>query len=271
MHISEYIKWKRQSLGYTQQQFADSLGVCKQAVSKWERGGALPDVLTVPSLARLLRVSPHLLMDFIWSDNNDYNLSHFIQIMLDEADGESYIISVYESEDFAAIAKKYEDIIGARDEALFNMLSDYLEYDKERTITAFFSEKECDDDGDLPSISITIEKKELNSLINEYNSRHRAETALWMFHNITGVRHRYGSKCDSIDAELMKNDKFIDEVIDLGCKVLELDSKELIGRFHTKRASKTEALAWRKLRHPRVAKKLSKYKDLYRKLEGDID
>lgn len=269
MHISEYIKWKRQSLGYTQQQFADNLGVCKQAVSKWERGGALPDILTIPPLAGLLQISPHLLMDFIWSDNADNNLSHFIQIMLNEADGESYVISVYESEDFTPIMRKYEDIIGGRDQALFDTLSEYLEYDKKRTITAFLSEKECNDD--LPSISVTIEKKELNPLINEYNSRLRAETALWMFHNITGVRHLYGSRCNSVDAELMENEKFIDEVIDLACEVLEAESCEIISRFHTKRASKAEAVAWRKLRHPRVSKKLSKYSGLYRKLESNID
>ena len=68
MDIHTYLKTRRELLGLTQQQLADETCVSKQAVSKWENGLALPDIMTIPSLAKALRVRPKTLLDIIWGD-----------------------------------------------------------------------------------------------------------------------------------------------------------------------------------------------------------
>ena len=42
--IGKYIAGKRKSLGMTQKQLAEKLGMSDKSVSKWERGICLPDV-----------------------------------------------------------------------------------------------------------------------------------------------------------------------------------------------------------------------------------
>ena len=56
MKINEIIKKKRITLGMTQEQVADYLGVSTPAVNKWEKGGCYPDITLLPALARLLKV-----------------------------------------------------------------------------------------------------------------------------------------------------------------------------------------------------------------------
>ena len=51
-HIAE----RRRRLGLTQGQVADRLGITPQAVSKWERGLACPDVVYLDDLAHVLGV-----------------------------------------------------------------------------------------------------------------------------------------------------------------------------------------------------------------------
>lgn len=48
--------------GYTQEQISFKLKVTPQAVSKWERGNAFPDILLLPILAKVLGVSIDLLL-----------------------------------------------------------------------------------------------------------------------------------------------------------------------------------------------------------------
>ena len=52
--IGYQIQSLRKSKGYTQNQLGDMVGVSFQAVSKWERGEALPDIATFASLAEVL-------------------------------------------------------------------------------------------------------------------------------------------------------------------------------------------------------------------------
>ena len=44
----------RKSNHLTQQDVADKLGISRQAISLWERGDTMPDIATLPDLARLL-------------------------------------------------------------------------------------------------------------------------------------------------------------------------------------------------------------------------
>ena len=47
----------RKDKGISQEELADKLGVSRQAISKWERGEALPDTDNLISIAKLYEVS----------------------------------------------------------------------------------------------------------------------------------------------------------------------------------------------------------------------
>ena len=47
----------RKSLGLTQDQIAEKLGVTAQAVSKWENDQSCPDIAMIPRLAELFGIS----------------------------------------------------------------------------------------------------------------------------------------------------------------------------------------------------------------------
>ena len=64
MKINDIIKKKRITLGMTQEQVADYLGVSTPAVNKWEKGGCYPDITLLPALARLLKVDLNTLLSF---------------------------------------------------------------------------------------------------------------------------------------------------------------------------------------------------------------
>lgn len=55
------MRWKmveaRLAAGYTQQQVADALGVCRSAVSGWEVGRTSPDMVDTIKLKKLYNVS----------------------------------------------------------------------------------------------------------------------------------------------------------------------------------------------------------------------
>ena len=57
--IGVYIAEKRKSLGLTQRQLAEKLGMSDKSVSKWERGICLPDVSVYSDLCRILGISIH--------------------------------------------------------------------------------------------------------------------------------------------------------------------------------------------------------------------
>ena len=55
--IGAYIQLKRKSVGLTQTQLGDMLGVTSKAVSKWETGVAIPDVSLFPELTKILNIT----------------------------------------------------------------------------------------------------------------------------------------------------------------------------------------------------------------------
>ena len=57
LRISQNIKEFRARKNLSQKELGRLVGVSAQAVSKWEREIAYPDIFTLPSLARLLGVS----------------------------------------------------------------------------------------------------------------------------------------------------------------------------------------------------------------------
>ena len=66
----ENLKKFRLTKKYTQEQVANNLNVNVQTVSRWECGTTLPDVLTLPVLARLYGV---IVDDFYKKNSVAYN------------------------------------------------------------------------------------------------------------------------------------------------------------------------------------------------------
>ncbi|HIT91241.1 MAG TPA: helix-turn-helix transcriptional regulator [Candidatus Merdenecus merdavium] len=64
MQINDQIKENRKSLGMTQEQVANYLGVTAPAVNKWENGITYPDITLLPALARILKIDLNTLFSF---------------------------------------------------------------------------------------------------------------------------------------------------------------------------------------------------------------
>jgi|GEM_PF-560711 len=57
MVISKMLKEIRENAGLSQEQFADKLAISRQAVSKWERGIAMPDIENIMYISDIFNVS----------------------------------------------------------------------------------------------------------------------------------------------------------------------------------------------------------------------
>ncbi len=57
MTTSEKLQRLRRREGLTQEQFAEKIGVSRQALSKWESGDALPDAVNLLSISQIFGVS----------------------------------------------------------------------------------------------------------------------------------------------------------------------------------------------------------------------
>ncbi len=77
MEIGKQIKDLRQRRGFTQEDMAQRLGVTAQAVSKWERGVAAPDIALLPDISAYFGVT----IDELFSISDDTRLER-IQNML---------------------------------------------------------------------------------------------------------------------------------------------------------------------------------------------
>ena len=62
--IGEKIKSLRKARGISQETLAQALGLSFQAVSKWETGATMPDVVMIPAIANFFGVSTDELFDF---------------------------------------------------------------------------------------------------------------------------------------------------------------------------------------------------------------
>ena len=62
--LGEKIRELRKQRGVTQEKLAEHLGVTFQAVSKWESGATMPDVLLIPAIASFFGVSTDELFDY---------------------------------------------------------------------------------------------------------------------------------------------------------------------------------------------------------------
>ena len=77
MKLNEVIRTRRQTLGLTQEQLAQRLGVSAPAVNKWERNLNYPDITLLPVLARTLGVDLNTLLSF-QEDLTDQEIGLFL-------------------------------------------------------------------------------------------------------------------------------------------------------------------------------------------------
>lgn len=68
MNVGERINELRKKNGFTQEQLAELLRVSPQAISKWERGVANPDLYLIPSIAEVFNVSSDYLLGIAMPD-----------------------------------------------------------------------------------------------------------------------------------------------------------------------------------------------------------
>ena len=171
MRIGEYIKYKRQSLGYSQMQLAERLEISKQAVSKWENGTTVPDVMIIPNIAGALKVKPEFLMKIIWIGETGEYVKHFIVVNVKEKNRSSYAIKVYDVQDFFCAKEFYDKICTGQIESVMQTLIDYYTYDPSRTFTVTLSESVYYAEDELPYKSLLIESFDLTSLVKSYIHR----------------------------------------------------------------------------------------------------
>ena len=62
--LGEKIKYLRKQRDISQEVLADYLGVTFQAVSKWETGAAMPDIVMIPAIASFFGISTDELFDY---------------------------------------------------------------------------------------------------------------------------------------------------------------------------------------------------------------
>ena len=76
MILADKITEERKKNGWSQEELANQLGVSRQAVSKWESAGAVPDLQRILQMSELFGVSTdYLLKDEMKAENITYHES----------------------------------------------------------------------------------------------------------------------------------------------------------------------------------------------------
>ena len=83
LKIGRFIAKRRKAVGLTQFELAEKLGITDKAVSKWERGKAMPDVAIMQELCGILKITVNDLLcgEVVTMDNENKNE----QLLLDMA------------------------------------------------------------------------------------------------------------------------------------------------------------------------------------------
>ena len=83
MSIGSQIALYRKSIKMTQEELGQLLGVSNQAVSKWESGITLPDVLLLPKIAKTLNITLHELYEMEEKAIKQITADNFSEIAFD--------------------------------------------------------------------------------------------------------------------------------------------------------------------------------------------
>ncbi len=82
--LNENIKKYRKSMNLTQEELAEAFGVTVGAVSKWESGSNVPDILTLMQLADFFSISVDVLLGYSMSSKNVKDISDRMDALLHE-------------------------------------------------------------------------------------------------------------------------------------------------------------------------------------------
>lgn len=87
MILADKIIEERKKNGWSQEELASKLGVSRQAVSKWESSGSIPDLQRILQMSELFGVTTdYLLKDEIEEERlNEYVETKTIKVSMEEA------------------------------------------------------------------------------------------------------------------------------------------------------------------------------------------
>ena len=87
MILADKIIEERKKNGWSQEELASKLGVSRQAVSKWESAGAIPDLKRILQMSELFGVTTdYLLKDEIEEEPlNEYTETNILKVSMEEA------------------------------------------------------------------------------------------------------------------------------------------------------------------------------------------
>ena len=95
--IGKFIAESRKAQGYTQMQLAEKLGITDRAVSKWERGLAMPDSSLMVELCDLLKISVNDLLcgEKVTMDNYNKKLEeNLIEMAKQKEEGDKRLLHI---------------------------------------------------------------------------------------------------------------------------------------------------------------------------------
>lgn len=113
MNLAEKIFNERTKLDLSQEQFAEQMGVSRQAVSKWETGQSLPDLDKIVMMSRVFGVTTdYLLGEGDLSQGADAGTQDASDIVEEHYNEEKRYITDEEAEEYCRVRKKFEKRIG---------------------------------------------------------------------------------------------------------------------------------------------------------------
>ena len=83
MKLHDKIIIHRKTKGWSQEDFAERVGVSRQAISRWENGTALPDAQNILQISKLFEVSADYLLNDDYASDSDIPA---VKTATDEAD-----------------------------------------------------------------------------------------------------------------------------------------------------------------------------------------
>ena len=95
LNLGENIKRCRKEMGLTQEELAEAFGITIGAVSKWESGSTIPDIMTLIELADFFNISVDVLLGYSISSKSVNDIIQKINNLLKEA---RYDEAIYETD-----------------------------------------------------------------------------------------------------------------------------------------------------------------------------
>ena len=107
MILADKIAEERKRNGWSQEELAEQLGVSRQAVSKWESAGSVPDLQKVIQLAELFGVST----DYLLKDEMEPEMRGTGYEGLSESEQMLHRVTMEEANEFLAVKEKFAPLI----------------------------------------------------------------------------------------------------------------------------------------------------------------